>query len=115
MPYTIAHAIPILDELANTLDKAYWEASSIATKDATYDCFSTVSKELLEINKLSIQDHDLTYEPISYEFKLMSKRLTIFRKSLDHYIMRNTTFEALDNVITSTIQLISQEVAQSLE
>jgi hypothetical protein len=113
MLFTIAHAIPILDELTSTLDKAYWEASSITAKDAIYDCFSTISKELLELNKLSIQDHDLIYEPISYEFKSMTRRLPIFRKNLDRYIMRITTLETLDNAISSTIQIISQENTQS--
>ncbi|MGS2716798.1 hypothetical protein ACVBE9_01375 [Eionea flava] len=109
MPFTIAHAIPTLDELANMLDKAYWEASSVGAKDAIYDCLTTVSKEMLELNKLSIQDHDLSYEPISHEFKSMTRRLPIFRKNLDHYIVRSTTLDSLDSAISNSIQLISQE------
>jgi len=113
MTSTIADATRILDELVATLDKAYWEANSVNAKDAIYDCSSTLSKELLELSKLSIQDHDLSYEPISYEFKSMTSRLPIFRKNLDDYIVRNTTLESLDGLISSTIQLISQEAAAS--
>lgn len=109
MPFTIAHAIPTLDELANMLDKAYWESNAMVAKDAIYDCLSTVSKELLELNKLSIQDHDLLYEPISHEFKSMIRRLPLLRKNLDHYIVRSTTLDSVDAVISSTIQLITQE------
>lgn len=111
MQSTIASAMPILDDLVITLDRAYWEASAIEAKDAIYDCLSTVSKELLELNKLSIQDHDLIYEPISYEFKSMTTRLPTFRKNLDHYIVRNTTLESVDNIISNTIQLVSQDNA----
>jgi len=109
MPFTIAHAIPTLDELSNMLDKAYWESNAMVAKDAIYDCLSTVSKELLELNKLSIQDHDLLYEPISHEFKSMIRRLPLLRKNLDHYIVRSTTLDSADAIISSTIQLITQE------
>jgi hypothetical protein len=109
MPSNIASVVPILDSLAATLDKAYWEVSSINAKDIIYDCYNAVNKELLEINKLSIQDHDLLYEPISYEFKAMSQRLPLFRKHLDSYIMRVATLELLDDAISSTIQVIKQE------
>jgi len=109
MTSTIADATRILDELVNTLDKAYWEASSVNAKDTIYDCFSTISKELLELSKLSIQDHDLSYEPISYEFKSMASRLPIFRKNLDSCVVRNATLENLDGLISSTIQLITHE------
>ena len=113
MMSTIADANRILDELVMMLDKAYWEANSVNAKDAIYDCSSTISKELLELSKLSIQDHDLLYEPISYEFKSMTNRLPIFRKNLDEYIVRNATLESLDGLISSTIQLITQETAAS--
>ncbi len=108
MTFPIATVIPVLDELANTLDRAYWEVSSIKAKDAIYDCANAINKELLELNKLSIQDHDLVYEPISHDFKAMSRRLPIFRKHLDDYIMRMSTLEMLDHAISSTIQATQQ-------
>lgn len=109
MGSSVASAITTLEELNGILDKAYWEASAINAKDAIYDCISCLSKELSELNKLSIQDHDLPYEPVSYEFKSITRRLTIFRKYLDSYIMRSSTIENLDRSISSTLQLINQE------
>jgi len=112
MTSSITSVIPVLDELANTLDRAFWEVSSIKAKDAIYDCANAINKELLELNKLSIQDHDLDYEPISHDFKAMSRRLPIFRKHLDDYIMRMSTLEMLDHAISSTIQVTHQAPAQ---
>ncbi|MFT5421345.1 MAG: hypothetical protein ACI9D5_002100 [Candidatus Endobugula sp.] len=111
MAANIASVVPILDNLSATLDRAYWEVNSINAKDAIYDCTNAINKELSEINKLSIQDHDLLYEPISHEFKAMCGRLPLFRKHLDRYIMRITTLEILDNAISSTIQMMSPDPA----
>ena len=109
MASSITSAIQTLEELGSILDKAYWEVSAINAKDAIYDCISALNKELSELNKLSIQDHDLIYEPISYEFKGITRRLSVFRKYLDNYIMRAATIETLDRSILSTLQLINQE------
>jgi NAD-dependent DNA ligase len=109
MPSTIANAIPILEELNNILDKAYWEANSLNVKDAIYDCLSSVNKELSELSKLSIQDHDMPYEPISGEFKIATQRLSLFRKYLDNHIMRNSTLTRLESVTATLTELITPD------
>lgn len=112
MTSSIASAMTTLEELGSILDKAYWEASAINAKDSIYDCISCLNRELSELSKLSVQDLDLPYEPVSYEFKGITRRLTIFRKYLDGYIMRATTIENLDHAISSTLKLVNQEVAR---
>lgn len=109
MAASITSAIPDLENLAATLDRAYWEANSIKAKDSIYDCYTAVNKELSELGKLSIQDHDLDYEPISHEFKIMNRRLPIFKKQLDDYVVRIATLEMLDHSISSILQLINQD------
>lgn len=104
---TIEESIPALEELVTYLDKAYWEANSMNVKDSIYDCISAVNKELSELGKLSIQDHDLDYEPISTEFILTTRRLPSFRKYLDGQIVRSSTISKLDACISSIIALVT--------
>ena len=104
---TIAESIPALEELITNLDKAYWEANSMDVKDSIYDCISAINRELSELGKLSIQDHDLGYEPISTEFILASHRLAQFRKYLDGNIVRASTISKLDTSISSIIALVT--------
>lgn len=103
----ITDAIPMLEEFSALLDRTYWEANSLNTKDAIYDCISAIHTELSELNKLSIQDHDMAYEPISTEFKMATNRLTSFRKYLDNHIMRTSTLNKLDSSISSVIKLMT--------
>jgi len=104
---TIAESIPALEELTDYLDRAYWEANSMNVKDSIYDCINAVHKELSELGKLSIQDHDLDYEPISTDFILATRRLAEFRKYLDGHIVRSSTISKLDNSISSIIALVA--------
>ena len=105
----IAAAIPVLEELNVILDRAYWEANSMNVKDAIYDCISAISRELSELGKLSVQDHDLIYEPISSEFKIATRRITLFRKYLDGNIMRTSTLTRLDSATSALLQLITPD------
>lgn len=106
---SIAAAIPILEELSSILDKAYWEANSMNTKDTIYDCISAINKELSELSKLSIQDHDLLYEPISHEFKIAAHHITTFRKYLDNHIIRSATLSKLDSCMSAIVQLMTPD------
>lgn len=106
---SITDAIPILEELNTVLDKAFWEANSLNVKDAIYDSISAINKELSELSKLSIQDHDLIYEPISGEFKIATRRISSFRKYLDGHIMRTSTLTKLDSATSAIMQLITPD------
>lgn len=106
---SIAAAIPVLEELNSVLDKAFWEANSLNVKDTIYDCISAINKELSELSKLSIQDHDITYEPISIEFKVATQRISSFRKYLDGNIMRSSTLSKLDSATSAIVQLITPD------
>lgn len=106
---SIAAAIPVLEELNAALDKAFWEANSINVKDAVYDCISAINKELSELSKLSIQDHDLTYEPISGEFIIATRRISSFRKYLDANIIRTSTLNKIDSATSAIVQLITPD------
>jgi len=109
--HTIASAIPMLEEFLAILEQAYWEASSMSSKDYLYDSISTINNELSELAKLSIQDHDLLYEPISPEFKVTLSRLPRFRESMNDFIGRGTTVITLDMAIAAILELTKENTA----
>ena len=102
---SIARAIRILEELLVGLDVAYWEASSLERKDFFYDIISAVRSELSEINKLSVQDHDLVYEPITAEFRAARTKLSKLRKMLDEFVLRSGTAAKLETLINDAVSL----------
>lgn len=104
---SIAQAMPILSELLQGLEDAYWEASTLDNKDALFDLISTVYQEQTELAKLSIQDHDLEYEPISSEFRRCRIRLSDLRKGLDERVHRATTSARLESLIGEAVALFS--------
>ena len=66
---------------------------------------TAVHSELSEIGKLSVQDHDLVYEPITVEFKLARAKLSKLRKSLDEFVLRSATAQRLEILIHDAISL----------
>ncbi len=105
---TIANAVKILEDLLSGLDQAYWEANSLDRKDFFYDLISSLHAELSELGKLSVQDHDLAYEPITEEFRSARPKLTRLRKLIDDFALRSTTAVRLEALINETLVLISR-------
>jgi len=105
MSHSIAKAVKILEELLGGLDAAYWEASSIERKDFVYDLISAIHGELSELGKLSVQDHDLVYEPITLEFRVARVKLTKLRKMLDDFVFRSGTASRLESMINDAVSL----------
>lgn len=103
---TIANAVAYIEELSELLDNAYWEASSMESKDLIYDVIHVVQSEYTEINKLSIQDHDLPYEPISSDFREMKHKFHLLRNMMSTAVMRNRTATALEQLMPKVTKLI---------
>lgn len=105
MANSIAKAVRALQELVSGLDQAYWEASSIERKDFFYDIISAIHSELVELGKLSVQDHDLEYEPITAEFRSARPKLSRLRKMVDDYVQRASTSVRLEYLISEVVSL----------
>lgn len=102
---TIADAIKTLEELNDSLDDAYWEASTMESKDLFYDIISAINVELSELAKLSIQDHSLEYEPVTAELKVARNKLSNLRKLLDECVLRSSTAARLESLISDVVTL----------
>ena len=101
----IARAVKILEELLVGLDVAYWEACTMERKDFFYDIICAIQSELSEIGKLSVQDHDLMYEPITAEFRAARTKLSKLRKMLDEFVLRSGTAARLETLINDAVAL----------
>lgn len=104
--HSIARVINILEELLVGLDQAYWESSSIDRKDFFYDIISALHLELSELNKLSVQDHDLEWEPITKEFCDVRAKLNKLHSLLDEFVVRSSTLARLNVLIEDTVGLL---------
>lgn len=102
---SIATAAELIESMLNALDDAYWEAGTIEKKDAIYSTIALLQNEKAEIAKLSIQDHDLDYEPITSDFRDVRSKLNALRKSLDDFVMRAKTARELDRLIAKVVAI----------
>lgn len=61
-----------------------------------------------ELLKLSVQDHDLEYEPVTTQFRRASNRLSSLRKVLDEHVGRSTTVARLELLINDAVALVAR-------
>lgn len=103
---TIARASSRIDELLLVLDDAYWEAGHIYHKDMLYSIIALLHTEQRELDKLSVQDHELVYEPISSEFRELKPKLTQLRRIIEELVPRSKTARALERAIPDVAALL---------
>jgi hypothetical protein len=108
---SISNAINVLEGLLAGLDQAYWEANSLDRKDFFYDLISALHSELSELGKLSVQDHDLDYEPVTEEFRSVRAKLSRLRKTIDEFALRSSTAARLEHLINDTMLLMGRNLA----
>lgn len=104
----ISNAISMLEDLLAGLNQAYWEANSLDRKDFFYDLISALHAELSELGKLSVQDHDLTYEPVTEELRAVRPKLSRLRKLVDDFALRSTTAVRLEHLLNEVTVLMGR-------
>jgi hypothetical protein len=62
---TIAEATNLINEFGVVLEDLYWESNSLDSKDRVFVTISLLTKELMELQKVSVQDDHYDYEVIS--------------------------------------------------
>lgn len=102
----ISDAIEILEELSACLDDAYWEAATIGDKDRFYNLIFAINRELSELSKLSVQDHNLAYERISQEFTQAKDRLNDLKREPEAYVRRSRTAQHLAECLNNLGKLL---------
>lgn len=106
---TIAEALRELDSFLQILDNAYWEAATLAHKDRFYDIINSVHIENNELAKLSIQDHYLSYEPVTAGFRNSQPKLQQLLDELPMWVQRSSTSESLAQELPQIIRLLKTD------
>lgn len=62
---TIAEATNLINDFSVVLEGLYWELNSLEGKDRVFVTISLLTTELMELQKVSVQDDHYDYEVIS--------------------------------------------------
>ena len=106
---TIADALRELEELADTLDNAYWDTTQIQHKDILYNLISLLHGELNELAKLSVADHYMGYEPITTPWRNAIGKLKHLQNNLDAWVIRTKTAEGLEKLLPRVIRMLTPQ------
>ncbi|MBK8971037.1 MAG: hypothetical protein IPM37_06580 [Hahellaceae bacterium] len=95
--------------LIEVLDNAYWEASSMGSKDRIYDVISVFQAEIAELNKLSIQDHGYPYEMVTEGVRQVSPKLHSMQTMIRDLVERTNTQLALKRCLKTVVNIVDQQ------
>lgn len=107
---TINHVISEFLNLNELLDDAYWEASSIEHKDLIYDIISQLTKEIAELNKLSIQDHHYPYEFITEGIRRITPKVISFEEQIEVIVKRTQTQIDMKEILSNVILILETQL-----
>lgn len=110
-PARIADACLEFQSLIDVLDDAYWEASTVESKDVIYDILTVFHRELAELNKLSIQDHHYPYEMITDVIRQVSPKLHRLLANVNKLVERTNTQVRINRTLRSAITVVDQNVS----
>ena len=102
---TIAEAVHSLEDLLKALTNAYWDTSKINRKDCVFDLVTTIFGELNELSKLSVEDHAMTYEPITAAFHSSRDNLRRLQNNIAAWYPRTATDKQLHDSIPPVANL----------
>jgi hypothetical protein len=106
---TINYAINTLNELVDALKAGYWDSTEIACKDRVFDLYSVINTELTELAKLSVDDLDLEFEPMTENFIGACKKFGLLSQNIDTWFARTETEAMLRKALAPAALLISDE------
>lgn len=96
--------------LLELLDDAYWEAGTIHHKDMLYDIISILSKEVAELNKLSIMDHHYPYEVITEGIRRVVPKLERLDDNREDVIQRTQTLTDFRDILSSVLGILEEQL-----
>ena len=104
---TVSSAREILEELQRALTAAYWDSNELFQKDTLFDVISIINGEVNEISKLSVNDYNMGYEPITQEFPACSRKFKKLQQNIDDWFPRTETADQLLACLSKGVNLIS--------
>lgn len=107
----ISTAVETLSALYDALVSAYWDASDVFQKDTVFDILSEINAELNELNKLSIEDHLMPYEPVTEQLPACSRKFSLLQDHINEWFPRTKTAQELRDTLTAAVSLIKNKNA----
>jgi len=104
---TTGGAISLIGDLLVSLENSYWEAADCAEKDNVFNLLQTLSKEYIELMKLSVQDHDYPYEVINTPIHVLASVLAEFAEVHCPGMRRHQTRDAIQHQIAELRKALS--------
>lgn len=105
--FTIANAVDTLEDLYTSFTAAYWDANDVFQKDTIFDILSIITVEMNELNKLSIEDHQMRYEPITTQFPACARKFKQLQNRIDDWFPRTSTAQSLHTALANATHLVS--------
>lgn len=96
--------------LLEILDDAYWEASTIQSKDLLYDIISIFHQEVAELNKLSVMDHHYPYEVITEGIRRVVPQLERLDEERHDVIQRTQTLTDFRDIVSSVLGILEAQL-----
>lgn len=106
---TIAQVVSEFMAFGELLDDAYWESNNAEHKDFIYDIISMFSQEIVELNKLSIQDHHYPYEFISEGIRRIEPKVHELETQKSNIIQRTKTLIDMREVLSNVIAILEAQ------
>src|SRR5689334_19841967 len=80
-----------LQDLFNQLNDAYWEASTIESKDLIAGCAQAVSDVLTEFNQVDFSSRTPAFTQLAADITKINKKLKQLKDNIDNIIHRIST------------------------
>ena len=103
---TIAQATMLLSELLDCMEDLYWESQTMQMKDASFNVVRILNAELMELTKVSVQDHHYPYEVISCSTHTLAQVLEDVKEDVTGRTLRSRTRATLDPLLQQMLDAL---------
>jgi len=107
MSSTISSATQEIGDLLILLDNAFWESNSIEHKDILYNIITILNAEVMELNKVSVQDGNYRYEPATETMRILGPQLDWLLENMKHVAIRTNTASPLGSQLRKVIEVLT--------
>jgi hypothetical protein len=107
MSSTISQALEELAEVLPLLDDAYWACDGVEHKNLLHNLIWMLSTEMMELQKVSVQDGHFKYEPVTENLHRILPQLQMLREKLNIIILRTEAAATLGAKVENVISLLS--------
>lgn len=107
MSSTIGQALEDLAEVLPLLEDAYWVCDGIEHKNLLHNLIWMLANEMMELQKVSVQDGHFKYEPVTENLNRILPQLQLVREKVHTIILRTDAAATLGSKIENVISLLS--------